>query len=116
MCIRRQFIDQNKNKWTPSIHSDNDKTLYAWLTGEDHYITVGSEKKAYIFNSTSKTFSNDKRTLSSSDFQFAAPEDLTYNNCAKSATVNVKNGIKGVENINVKYFLGDTSVPAPRCV
>ena len=107
------FIDQNKNKWTPSIHSDNDKTLYAWLTGEDHYITVGSEKKAYIFNSTSKTFSNDKRTLSSSDFQFAAPEDLTYNNCAKSATVNVKNGIKGVENINVKYFLGDTSVPAP---
>ena len=107
------FIDQNKNKWTPSIHSDNDKTLYAWLTGEDHYITVGSEKKAYIFNSTSKTFNNDKRTLSSSDFQFAAPEDLTYNNCAKSATVNVKNGIKGVENINVKYFLGDTSVPAP---
>ena len=107
------FIDQNKNKWTPSIHSDNDKTLYAWLTGEDHYITVGSEKKAYIFNSTSKTFSNDKRTLSSSDFQFKAPEDLTYNNCAKSATVNVKNGIKGVENINVKYFLGDTSVPDP---
>ena len=107
------FIDQNKNKWTPSIHSDNDKTLYAWLTGEDHYITVGSEKKAYIFDSTSKTFSNTKRNLSSSDFQFAAPEDLTYNNCAKSATVNVKNGIKGVKNINVKYFLGDKPVPAP---
>ena len=108
------FIDQNKqNKWTPSIHSDNDKTLYAWLTGEDHYITVGSEKKAYIFNSTSRTFSHDKRTLSSSDFQFKAPENLTYNNCAKSATVKVKNGIKGVENIKVKYFLGDTPVSAP---
>ena len=107
------FIDQNKNKWTPSIHSDNDKTLYAWLTGEDHYITVGSEKKAYIFNSTSKTFSNDKRTLSSSDFQFEAPENLTYNNCAKSATVKVNKGIKGVENIKVNYFLGDTPVSAP---
>ena len=107
------FIDQNKNKWTPSIHSDNDKTLYAWLTGEDHYITVGSEKKAYIFNSTSKTFSNTKRNLSSSDFQFAAPEDLTYNNCAKSATVKVNKGIKGVENIKVNYFLGDTPVSDP---
>ena len=109
----RSNIGIDGNNWTPSIHSDNDKTLYAWLTGEDHYITVGSEKKAYIFNSTSKTFSNDKRTLSSSDFQFAAPEDLTYNNCAKSATVNVKNGIKGVENIKVKYFLGNTQVPNP---
>ena len=109
----RSNIGIDGNNWTPSIHSDNDKTLYAWLTGEDHYITVGSEKKAYIFDSTSKTFSNTKRNLSSSDFQFAAPEDLTYNNCAKSATVNVKNGIKGVENINVKYFLGDKPVSVP---
>ena len=104
----RSNIGIDGNNWTPSIHSDNDKTLYAWLTGEDHYITVGSEKKAYIFDSASETFSNTKRTLSSSDFQFAAPENLTYNNCVKSATVEVKNGIKGVENITVKYFLGDT--------
>ena len=109
----RSNIGIDGNNWTPSIHSDNDKTLYAWLTGEDHYITVGSEKKAYIFNSTSKTFSNDKRTLSSSDFQFEAPENLTYNNCAKSVTVKVNKGIKGVENIKVKYFLGDTPVSAP---
>ena len=109
----RSNIGIDGNNWTPSIHSDNDKTLYAWLTGEDHYITVGSEKKAYIFDSASETFSNTKRTLSSSDFQFAAPENLTYNNCVKSATVEVKNGIKGVENITVKYFLGDTLVSDP---
>ena len=109
----RSNIGIDGNNWTPSIHSDNDKTLYAWLTGEDHYITVGSEKKAYIFDSSSETFSNTKRTLSSSDFQFAAPENLTYNNCVKSATVEVKNGIKGVENITVKYFLGDTLVSDP---
>ena len=109
----RSNIGIDGNNWTPSIHSDNDKTLYAWLTGEDHYITVGSEKKAYIFDSASETFSNTKRTLSSSDFQFAAPENLTYNNCVKSATVEVKNGIKGIENITVKYFLGDTLVSDP---
>ena len=109
----RSNIGIDGNNWTPSIHSDNDKTLYAWLTGEDHYITVESEKKAYIFDSASETFSNTKRTLSSSDFQFAAPENLTYNNCVKSATVEVKNGIKGVENITVKYFLGDTLVSDP---
>lgn len=46
--------------WEPSNHKAVESTntnLYAWLTGEDHLITVEKETKSYIFNSNSGTFS-----------------------------------------------------------
>ena len=66
--------------WEPFNHiavEPTNKNLYAWLTGEDHLITVGKETKSYIFNSNSGTFSEGKRDVTSDIFEFNGSE-FTY--------------------------------------
>ena len=94
--------------WTPSNHL-SDGNLYAWLTGEDHFVTVGSENRenrCYIF--TSGTFKQGKHNITINDFNFNPPTDLTYNGNSKKATVIPKVSFKDMaENITVKYFPKD---------
>ena len=92
--------------WTPSSHL-SDGNLYAWLTGEDHFVTVGSENRCYIF--TSGTFTQQgKHTITINDFNFNPPIDLTYDGKPKPVTVIPKVSFKDMaENITVKYFPED---------
>ena len=92
--------------WTPSSHL-SDGNLYAWLTGEDHFVTVGSENRCYIF--TSDTFTQQgKHTITINDFNFNPPTDLTYDGNTKPVTVSPKVSFKDMaKNIIVKYFLED---------
>ena len=92
--------------WTPSSHL-SDGNLYAWLTGEDHFVTVGSENRCYIF--TPDTFTpKDKHTITINDFNFNPPIDLTYDGKPKPVTVIPKVSFKDMaENITVKYFPED---------
>ena len=49
-------------QWTPVNHKNvdpNDTNLYAWLTGEDHVITVGENETSYIFDSESNKFKSN---------------------------------------------------------
>ena len=92
--------------WTPSSHL-SDGNLYAWLTGEDHFVTVGSKNRCYIF--TSGTFTQKgKHTITINDFNFNPPTDLTYDGNSKPVTVIPKVSFKDMaENITVKYFPED---------
>ena len=92
--------------WTPSNHL-SDGNLYAWLTGEDHFVTVGSENRCYIF--TLGTFTQKgKHTITINDFNFNPPIDLTYDGKPKPVTVIPKVSFKDMaENITVKYFPED---------
>ena len=92
--------------WTPSSHLSDDY-LYAWLTGEDHFVTVGSKNRCYIF--TSGTFTQKgKHTITINDFNFNPPTDLTYDGNSKPVTVIPKVSFKDMaENITVKYFPED---------
>ena len=92
--------------WTPSSHL-SDGNLYAWLTGEDHFVTVGSENRCYIF--TPGTFTQKgKHTITINDFNFNPPIDLTYDGKPKPVTVIPKVSFKDMaENITVKYFPED---------
>ena len=92
--------------WEPFNHiavEPTNKNLYAWLTGEDHLITVGKETKGYIFNSNSGTFSEGKRDVTSDIFEFNGSE-FTYDGNTHSPNITTKNNIKGVGNFSVKYF------------
>ena len=92
--------------WEPFNHiavEPTNKNLYAWLTGEDHLITVGKETKSYIFNSNSGTFSEGKRDVTSDIFEFNGSE-FTYDGNTHSPNITTKNNIKGVGNFRVKYF------------
>ena len=92
--------------WEPSNHKAVESTntnLYAWLTGEDHLITVEKETKSYIFNSNSGTFSEGKRDVTSDIFEFNGSE-FTYDGNTHSPNITTKNNIKGVGNFSVKYF------------
>ena len=92
--------------WEPFNHiavEPTNKNLYAWLTGEDHLITVGKETKSYIFNSNSGTFSEGKRDVTSDIFEFNGSE-FTYDGNTHSPNITTKNNIKGVGNFSVKYF------------
>ena len=92
--------------WEPSNHKAVESTntnLYAWLTGEDHLITVGEETKSYIFNSNLGTFSEGKRDVTSDIFEFNGSE-FTYDGNTHSPNITTKNNIKGVGNFSVKYF------------
>ena len=92
--------------WTPSSHL-SDGNLYAWLTGEDHFVTVGSENRCYIF--TSGTFTQQgKHTITINDFNFNPPIDLTYDGKPKPVTVIPKVSFKDMaKKITVKYFPED---------
>ena len=95
--------------WEPSNHKAVESTntnLYAWLTGEDHLITVEKETKSYIFNSNSGTFSEGKRDVTSDIFEFNGSE-FTYDGNTHSPNITTKNNIKGVGNFTVKYFKED---------
>ena len=92
--------------WTPSSHL-SDGNLYAWLTGEDHFVTVGSKNRCYIF--TSGTFTQKgKHTITINDFNFNPSTDLTYDGNSKPVTVIPKVSFKDMKkNITVKYFPED---------
>ena len=92
--------------WTPSSHLSNGN-LYAWLTGEDHFVTVGSENRCYIF--TSDTFTQQgKHTITTNDFNFNPPTELTYDGKPKTVTVSPKVSFKDMaKKITVKYFPED---------
>lgn len=49
-------------------------------------------------------------TLSSSDFVYTAPSNLTYNGTAKTATVVAGSGLYGAGNVTVKYYQGASQV------
>ena len=92
--------------WTPSSHL-SDGNLYAWLTGEDHFVTVGSENRCYIFKSDTFT-QQGKHTITNNDFNFNPPTDLTYDGNPKTVTVSPKVSFNDMaKKITVKYFPED---------
>ena len=103
--------------WTPVNHKNIDPKgfqLYAWLTGEDHVITVGTNKTSYIFDSKSGTFSNNKRDITNDIFEFAGPYEFTYDGDSKTPKITQKDTYKGVGNITVKYFKGSEQITEPK--
>ena len=101
-----ELVVIDNEEWKPYNHTavePTNKNLYAWLTGEDHLITVGKETKSYIFNSNSGTFSEGKRDVTSDIFEFNGSE-FTYDGNTHSPNITTKNNIKGVGNFTVKYF------------
>ena len=93
-----------------------DDNLYAWLTGEDHVITVGTNKTSYIFDSKSGTFSNNKRDITNDIFEFAGPYEFTYDGDSKTPKIIQKDTYKGVGNITVKYFKENKQITEPKDV
>ena len=101
-----ELVVIDNEEWKPYNHTavePTNKNLYAWLTGEDHLITVGKETKSYIFNSNSGTFSEGKRDVTSDIFEFNGSK-FTYDGKTHSPNITTKNHIKGVGNFTVKYF------------
>jgi len=101
-----ELVVIDNEEWKPYNHTavePTNKNLYAWLTGEDHLITVGKETKSYIFNSNSGTFSEGKRDVTSDIFEFNGSE-FTYDGNTHSPNITTKNNIKVVGNFSVKYF------------
>ena len=104
------LITIDDTPWSPNNHSA-DTNLYAWLTGEDHIIIIGNERKSYIFNSNSKSFTQGKRTATVNDFVFTSPTtNFTYDGQPKSVDVIPRSGINGMGDITVNYFLEDTLI------
>jgi len=106
---KTELVAIDNKVWEPSNHKAVESTntnLYAWLTGEDHLITVGEETKSYIFNSNLGTFSEGKRDVTSDIFEFNGSE-FTYDGNTHSPNITTKNNIKGVGNFTVKYFKED---------
>jgi len=88
--------------WTPVNHP-NDPKLYAWLTGEDHVITVGENETSYIFDSESKTFSCNKRKITAGIFKFDGSHEFTYDGNSKKPSIAPIDTCKGVGTIAVNY-------------
>ena len=111
-------IDETSRN-SPYIHSPQDPYLYAWLTGEDHVITFGKNKKnkkSYIFDSSSCTFSNNKRNITNEIFEFDGQHEFIYDGTSKTPTIKKKDTYKGVGNITVKYFKGSEPITEPKDV
>ena len=106
-----ELVKIDNQTWNPNNHSALDSgntNLYAWLTGKNHIITIGNERKSYIFNSDSNSFTQEKRNATVDDFVFTPPTtNLTYDGQPKSVDVSPKSGIKGMGDITVNYFLED---------
>ena len=97
-------ITIDNTHWSPYSHiavDSSEKKLYAWLTGEDHIVIVGPERRSYIFNSNE--FNNTKRTVTSAIFEFNGSEFI-YDGNTHSPNITTKNNIKGVGDFTVKYF------------
>lgn len=106
---KKVIIDQNPKPWEPNNHqavNPTDTNLYAWLTGEDHIVTVGTERRSYIFDSE---FSNTKRIATSDIFEFKGPRNFIYNGSSQTPSITVNDTIKGVVNFTVKYFKENNS-------
>ena len=92
----------------PYNHSSidpSDTTLYAWLTGTDHVVTVGNDSRKYSFDSANYSFTRSKVAPTASQFTFTPPSNLTYDGQQKSVTVRPKSDIEGMgSNITVNYF------------
>ena len=111
-------IDETRRN-SPYIHSPQERYLYAWLTGEDHVITFGKNKKnktSYIFDSSSSTFSNNKRNITNDIFEFDGQNEFIYDGTSKTPTIKGKDTYKGVGNITVKYFKGSEQITEPKDV
>ena len=108
-------IDETRRN-SPYIHSPQKRNLYAWLTGEDHVITVGKNKTSYIFDSNSGTFSNNKRNITNDIFEFDGQNEFIYDGTSKTPTIKRKDTYKGVGNITVKYFKGSEQITEPKDV
>lgn len=96
----------------PYNHSSidpSDTTLYAWLTGTDHVVTVGNDSRKYSFANNS--FTRSKVAPTASQFTFTPPSNLTYDGNNKIASVTCKNGIEGMGTITVKYYKEGSTVP-----
>ena len=95
----------------PYNHSSidpSDTTLYAWLTGTDHVVTVGNDSRKYSFDSANYSFTRSKVAPTASQFTFTPPSNLTYDGQQKSVTVRPKSDIEGMgSNITVNYFHKD---------
>ena len=95
----------------PYNHSSidpSDTTLYAWLTGTDHVVTVGNDSRKYSFDSANYSFTRSKVAPTASQFTFTPPSNLTYDVQQKSVTVRPKSDIEGMgSNITVNYFHKD---------
>ena len=104
--------NQLQNPYNHSALDSGNTNLYAWLTGKDHIVTIGNERRSYIFNSDSKSFTQGKRTATVDDFVFTPPSttSLTYDGQPKSVDVRPRSGINGMGNITVNYFLEDTLI------
>ena len=55
-----------------------------------------------------------KAVPKASDFNFIAPDSLTYDGKAKTVTVAARFGIKGMGSITVKYYQGEKEVQEPK--
>ena len=98
------------NSWKPKNHQavdPSDKNLYAWLTGADHIITVGNDKRMYSFDQTTEQFSRMKTDPTAAQFAFTQP-NFTYK---KDNPVDISNYIKWKDDItgpgeitHVTYF------------
>ena len=98
----------------PYNHSSidpSDTTLYAWLTGTDHVVTVGNDSRKYSFDSANYSFTRSKVAPTASQFTFTPPSNLTYDGQQKSVTVRPKSDIEGMgSNITVNYFHKDNLI------
>ena len=103
--------NQLQNPYNHSALDSGNTNLYAWLTGKDHIVTIGNERRSYIFNSDSKSFTQGKRTATVTDFVFTPPTtNFTYDGQPKSVDVRPRSDINGMGNITVNYFLEDTLI------
>ena len=84
--------------WTPVNHTNvepNNTNLYAWLTGEDHVITVGENETSYIFDSESNKFKSN----------ITAPQVLKINSDVLSLSSDYKGLYEKVEGIDT-FLIG----------
>ena len=97
--------NQLQNPYNHSALDSGNTNLYAWLTGKDHIVTIGNERRSYIFNSDSKSFTQRKRTATVDDFVFTPPSttSLTYDGQPKSVDVRPRACLKN-KNCTKRMF------------
>ncbi len=70
--------------YQPAQHSDSVKNVYAYLTAEDHTVSVGSEQTTYRYSEEKGRF----LIVPTADmFDVQLPAELTYDGSAKTAAV-----------------------------
>ena len=99
--------------WITYNHVTNnsvDNNLYAWLTGADHTITVGNDKRTYSFNQTNNQFIRIKTDPTAAQFDYTQL-NFTY---TKDTPVDISNYIEWKDDITghgtitrVTYFKED---------